>query len=629
MKENYNAYKNFLAPVKCIVTRIDDPLQLNRIQVYIPSYNGAFDKSMVGYGMDVGEYAWSQLCTILFKDSTNMASASLENLYSGDLPIILPSVGTVGWVVFEGGDYRTPIYLGSLGKGEVNEKVEGIEGSITSDTSNISLSGGSKYAMIREVVLGNESGGNYSSINPNDNGAISIGLIQWHEGRGLGLMQNIRDANKSKFNSIYSSNNASFSMQNWNKFVVNVGDDNYNAIKEILETDESKACQNQLIESDFERYCDIASGIGVTDLFAQMFFCDMYNQHQTETVRVSKNATSKTLDGLYNEVMSPTKDYWLARTKHNNNLRRTRTYDKIKELQSQGTLNNVNLTSLVGTSSLGISFDVPLDTNTIIKNFDKKSKYYGILFSSKDIGGNEVKASHSGNIVYAENNVYGYTAIITEGKYETRYCHLQKTKTQNGTVEKGDVIGYVGQSGKCNKDQLYFELRVNGIATDPLPYLSGQKPNANGNSVNLNASVNGTINNVINFAVGIANDDSYGYSQDANKRWGNGYYDCSSLVITAWTECGVDVKGAGATYTGNMRSAFKSKGFEVIDYSKGMQLVAGDVLLNDVHHTALYIGDNQIVHARTSNDVKSEQIRVQPMYEYSKGWDCVLRYKGA
>ena len=141
------------------------------------------------------------------------------------------------------------------------------------------------------------------------------------------------------------------------------------------------------------------------------------------------------------------------------------------------------------------------------------------------------------------------------------------------------------------------------------------------------------IENAIKWAVDIANDDSHGYDQIG--RWGDDY-DCSSLVISAYEQAGVPVKEAGATYTGNMLSAFKKCGFEAIPYKKGMNLIAGDVLLNKKHHTVLYIGDNKIVQASINEkggiyngkdgDQTGKEIAVGKFYEYSKGWDVVLRY---
>lgn len=141
------------------------------------------------------------------------------------------------------------------------------------------------------------------------------------------------------------------------------------------------------------------------------------------------------------------------------------------------------------------------------------------------------------------------------------------------------------------------------------------------------------INNATAWAVNIANDNSHGYDQIG--RWGPDY-DCSSLVISAYEQAGVKVKEAGATYTGNMRAAFVKCGFKAIPYKKGMTLYKGDVLLNEKHHTALYIGDGQIVQASSNEkggiyngkdgDQTGREIATGRFYEYSKGWDYVLRY---
>ncbi len=141
------------------------------------------------------------------------------------------------------------------------------------------------------------------------------------------------------------------------------------------------------------------------------------------------------------------------------------------------------------------------------------------------------------------------------------------------------------------------------------------------------------INNAVTWAVNIANDNSHGYDQIG--RWGPDY-DCSSLVISAYEQAGLKVKEAGASYTGNMKNAFVKCGFSALPYKKGMALYKGDVLLNEKHHTALYIGDDMIVQA-TSNekggiyngvdgDQTGREIATGRFYEYSKGWDYVLRY---
>lgn len=59
-----------------------------------------------------------------------------------------------------------------------------------------------------------------------------------------------------------------------------------------------------------------------------------------------------------------------------------------------------------------------------------------------------------------------------QGLY-TLNAHLYKFNKEVGdTVEAGDVIGFVGDTGNREKPSLYFEVRSNGKAVDPLAYLS-------------------------------------------------------------------------------------------------------------------------------------------------------------
>ena len=134
------------------------------------------------------------------------------------------------------------------------------------------------------------------------------------------------------------------------------------------------------------------------------------------------------------------------------------------------------------------------------------------------------------------------------------------------------------------------------------------------------------------YAQNIAADDSHGYDQAG--RWGPDY-DCSSLVISAFRKAGVPLS---CTYTGNMRGDMLRCGFEdvtgSVDLNTGAGLERGDVLLNHVHHTALYIGGGQLVQASINEygtvtggqtgDQTGREICTRGYYNYP--WDCVLRY---
>lgn len=54
----------------------------------------------------------------------------------------------------------------------------------------------------------------------------------------------------------------------------------------------------------------------------------------------------------------------------------------------------------------------------------------------------------------------------------TIYAHCQNPSVISGQkVKRGDIIGYVGTSGKITGPHLHYEIRIEGIPVDPLNYL--------------------------------------------------------------------------------------------------------------------------------------------------------------
>jgi murein DD-endopeptidase MepM/ murein hydrolase activator NlpD len=68
---------------------------------------------------------------------------------------------------------------------------------------------------------------------------------------------------------------------------------------------------------------------------------------------------------------------------------------------------------------------------------------------------------------------YGnFIEIAHGGNMETRYGHLSAYNVVAGqVVHKGDVIGYVGSTGRSTGPHLHYEVRIGGEAVDPTPYM--------------------------------------------------------------------------------------------------------------------------------------------------------------
>jgi murein DD-endopeptidase MepM/ murein hydrolase activator NlpD len=89
--------------------------------------------------------------------------------------------------------------------------------------------------------------------------------------------------------------------------------------------------------------------------------------------------------------------------------------------------------------------------------------------------GTPIKASYAGRVVYSNNTIKGYGNLIIlrhSEEFVTVYAHNQTNLVEEGAwVEKGQIIGKVGQTGRATGPHLHFEIRKNNKAVDPLPYL--------------------------------------------------------------------------------------------------------------------------------------------------------------
>ena len=115
-----------------------------------------------------------------------------------------------------------------------------------------------------------------------------------------------------------------------------------------------------------------------------------------------------------------------------------------------------------------------------ILGYDKMHK--GVDFAAPT--GTPIFAAGNGVVEYAgRNGGYGkYIRIRHDGTYKTAYAHLSSYKKGIGKgvrVKQGDIIGYVGSTGRSTGPHLHYEIIVNGQQINPatLKLPSGRKLN--------------------------------------------------------------------------------------------------------------------------------------------------------
>lgn len=108
--------------------------------------------------------------------------------------------------------------------------------------------------------------------------------------------------------------------------------------------------------------------------------------------------------------------------------------------------------------------------------FTKIRKFHaGMDFSART--GTPIFATGDGVVVVADNKMSGYgnRIVIRHGfGYETLYGHMSKFKARAGQkVKRGDIIGYVGSTGRSEAPHLHYEVHKNGEVINPINFYYG------------------------------------------------------------------------------------------------------------------------------------------------------------
>ncbi len=201
----------------------------------------------------------------------------------------------------------------------------------------------------------------------------------------------------------------------------------------------------------FASKVNFSKDIKVGDEYSILYECDF----DLETGNLSYCS-----DIMYTEITTRGKTHKYYAYRHQDGKLKYYTENGIPQQKSSAMIKPV--------SGVRISSNFGYRRHPITK---KTSMHSGIDFAARS--GTPIKVVSDGVIV--KRGRYGtagnMVVVKHDSKYTTRYLHMSsfaKGQSVGSRVERGQVIGYVGSTGRSTGPHLHFELLANGRAINPL-----------------------------------------------------------------------------------------------------------------------------------------------------------------
>ena len=350
----------------------------------------------------------------------------------------------------------------------------------------------------------NISDDNYRKVLGNDNGAWSIGLIQWNASRAYDLLLKISN-NDTDWRNVWSNKdydlykdlntNSSSARSKYGKgYTVVVGSDLVNQVQNMMSTEKAKSTQRDYASEDTQSSITKVQEKGVTNPMITIFLVDIMNQYGPNLPSTIQNAASISKNGgdiksQFNEFVKYCEQNLGSYNTYKNRRTTTKTY--IEQLYEQGKFSSGGLAGNLGSASAaGFIFPVAgLNRDSINnKNYPSYKGHTGVdVNRGVQEGVSQIVAVANGVVAQSvalknANGTYRsygeYVTIDHQNGLYTAYCHMypNSRKVSTGqTVQQGQILGLLGTTGNSSGPHLHFEVRSgrnsSSAAVNPLNYL--------------------------------------------------------------------------------------------------------------------------------------------------------------
>ncbi len=131
-------------------------------------------------------------------------------------------------------------------------------------------------------------------------------------------------------------------------------------------------------------------------------------------------------------------------------------------------------------SSVSVPSRMPLEDTRLTSDYGMRT--HPVLGGRRNHNGVDL-AAPTGTPIYATADglvsragpfsSYGnYVSIEHGAQLQTRFAHMSRVVAHEGQrVKKGELIGYVGTTGRSTGPHLHYEVRINGKPVNPVPYM--------------------------------------------------------------------------------------------------------------------------------------------------------------